>query len=892
MGTEAQKIEICNQENIKNIQLKLKNYFVSFIPFFSTKKYLRNQIPSVLLCLSGKLYLRKQILALLLVLSFCEAKSQTPKSYTSSEILLQLKKLNVLGSVLYIAAHPDDENTRLLAYLANEKLYRTGYLSLTRGDGGQNLIGDEQGVDLGLIRTQELLAARRVDGAEQFFSRAFDFGFSKSPEEALRIWGHDKILSDVVWVIRKFKPDVIITRFPTTGEGGHGHHTASAILAGEAFDAAADPAKFPEQLKYVSVWQAKRLLWNTFSFGGNNTQKEDQFKLDCGDYNPILGKSYGEIAASSRSMHKSQGFGVPAQRGSIVEYFKTIKGKTPVNDLMDDINTNWRRVAASDADVSAGLTQYLTDTLINNFSAAHPEKSLPNLVKLYNIVGLTSNDYWKEQKQSEIKKLIENCSGLFMEAVANTQYAVQGDSLKVTLTVNNRSGANILSADAQIDTTYVVFDQLKKNTNAVKTYTWLLGSDVKATQPYWIEAQKDKGSFNVDDQLKIGKAENDPLSVNFSMMVEGVEFIFNKPIWYKYTDPVKGELYEPVNIINPAFVTTAPSLVLFNSNLKNQTKSIRFVVQANKAMNDSIRLSYNKGDNTMPVMNSYSVFSKNEKKSFTVRVTNNGLANNDVVSLNGIFAAKNISAKQYFGQRKINYDHIPDIVYNHVDPVKLINLDLKTEGNYAGYIPGAGDKIPDALQQMGYKVVVLKENDITAANLRQFDVIVTGVRTYNTNEWMNNVYDALMQYVKEGGVLFTQYNTSNQVGPVRAKISPYPFTISRNRITDEEAKVNFLIPNHKALNYPNKITERDFDGWIQERSIYNAENIDTAYRRILSMKDPGENEQDGSLIIANYGKGRFVYTGLVFFRELPAGVPGAYRLFANLIANKRTKYIK
>jgi LmbE family N-acetylglucosaminyl deacetylase len=829
------------------------------------------------------------------IISLCciKLKAQTPKSYTSSEILLQLKKLNVLGAVLYIAAHPDDENTRLLAYLANEKLYRTGYLSLTRGDGGQNLIGDEQGVDLGLIRTQELLAARRVDGAEQFFSRAFDFGFSKSPEEAMRIWNHDKILSDVVWVIRKFKPDVIITRFPTTGEGGHGHHTASAILAGEAFDAAADSTKFPEQLKYVSVWQAKRLLWNTFNFGGNNTQREDQLKLDCGDYNAILGKSYGEIAATSRSMHKSQGFGVPGQRGSILEYFKTIKGTTPLNDLMDEINMGWNRTAGDQIpEIVAGAIENDIEKIISNYSAEHPEKSVTDLVKLYTTVDKLSDSYWKEQKLNEIKKTIENCSGLFMEAVANTQYAVQGDSLKVTLTVNNRSAANILNADAQIDTTYVIFDQLKKNTNAIKTYTWFIQPDAKLTQPYWLESQKEKGSFNVDDQLKIGKAENDPLSVIFSMMIEGKEFVFTKPVVYKYTDPVKGELYQPVNIITPAFIGSSPSLVLLNSTIKKQTKNINFIVQANKVIADSIRLTYNKNGTTIIASNGYTLFAKGEKKIYTVSVSNNGLANNDAVMINGVFTAQKIEKKQFIGQRKISYDHIPEIAYNHVEPVKIVSLDLKTEGNYAGYIPGAGDKIPEALQQMGYKVVTLKEADITAANLRQFDVIITGVRTYNTNEWMNNVYDALMQYVKEGGVLFTQYNTSNQIGPVKAKIAPYPFTISRNRITDEEAKVNFLIPSHKALNYPNKITESDFIGWIQERSIYNAENIDTAYRKILSMKDPGENEQEGSLIIANYGKGRFVYTGLVFFRELPAGVPGAYRLFANLIANKRTKYVK
>jgi LmbE family N-acetylglucosaminyl deacetylase len=358
--------------------------------------------------------------------SFLILNAQTPRSFTSAEILLQLKKLNVLGSVLYIAAHPDDENTRMLAYLANEKLYRTGYLSLTRGDGGQNLIGEELGVDLGLIRTQELLSARRIDGAEQFFSRAFDFGYSKSSEETMKFWGHDKILSDVVWVIRKFRPDVIITRFPTTGEGGHGHHTASAILAGEAFDAAADPTKFPEQLKQgVTVWQAKRIMWNTFNFGGNNTQSDDQFKLDCGDYNAILGKSYGEMAAASRSQHKSQGFGVPAQRGSVIEYFKTIKGTAPVNDLMDGVAVDWKR--ANDAGLAKTVNK-----IIRNFDISHPERSVAALVDLYKKTALLEDEFWKDKKLNDIKELIQHCSGLFMDATASTQYAVQGDRLKIS----------------------------------------------------------------------------------------------------------------------------------------------------------------------------------------------------------------------------------------------------------------------------------------------------------------------------------------------------------------------------------------------------------------------------------------------------------------------------
>jgi len=815
-----------------------------------------------------------RILFSLFSISFClAAKAQTPRTYTSSEIVQQLKQLKVLGSVLYIAAHPDDENTRLLGYLANEKLYRTGYLSLTRGDGGQNIIGDEQGVDLGLIRTQELLAARRIDGAEQFFSRAFDFGFSKSPEEAMRIWDHDKILSDVVWVIRKFRPDVIITRFPTTGEGGHGHHTASAILAGEAFDAAADPTKFPEQLTQgVEAWQAKRLLWNTFNFGSTNTQNESQLKIDCGDYNPLLGKSYGEIAAEGRSQHKSQGFGVPAQRGSAIEYFKTIKGDIPTVGLMDGVNTGWSRVGVDGIDAAINLIK-------QEFSVEQPQLSVPALVKLYQRVEAeVTNAYWRKQKLDEVKKLIENCAGLFMEATTNTQYAVKGDSLKINLLLNNRLGANILNADAKMNGTFVIFDQVKQNTNMTKTYTMFIAPNRASTQPYWLDYPKEKGSFNVQNQQYIGLAENEPLYVDFSMMIEGREFIFRKPIRYKYTDPVKGELYQPVDIINPVFISAKPSLLLFNSSQKKTVKPVQFVVQANKDLDD--RFSVDKyGDTTMRL-------AKGEKVTLNANISNTGIPAGAGVTIQPKISGKSLP-EQLMAQRQISYDHIPNISYSHVEPVKIINLDLKTEGRTVGYIAGAGDRVPEALEQMGYKVTMLKEADLTVNNLRQFDAVVTGVRAYNTNAWLSNGYPALMQYVKDGGVLLVQYNTNNSIGPVKAKISPYPFTISRNRITDEEAKVNFLLPNHPALNHPNKITEKDFEGWIQERSIYNAEKIDSSYQRILGMKDPGEADQDGSLIIAPYGRGRFVYTGLVFFRELPAGVPGAYRLFANLIANKR-----
>src|SRR5215831_3402995 len=434
--------------------------------------------------------MRKTFFALLsfFILSDLTLFAQVPEPFSAPEIYLRLKKLNVLGSALYVAAHPDDENTRLLAYFSKDKMYRTGYLSLTRGDGGQNLIGNEQGIELGLIRTQELLAARRVDGAEQFFSRAFDFGFSKSPQETFTKWDREKILSDVVWVIRKFQPDIIITRFPTTGEGGHGHHTASAILANEAFTAAADPNRFPEQLKYVKPWQAKRILWNTFNFGTINTTNTDQFKFDVGGYNPLLGKSYGEIAAISRSNHKSQGFGASASRGEAIEYFKTTGGTAPENDIMDGVELTWKRVPGGET------ISTIIDSLTSSFDLLHPENSVKGLIRLYKVINSLPDGYWKNQKLKEVQQLIEQCSGLFLDATTTEQFAVQTDSIRINFFSNNRMGVNAVLKKVSVD----AFDSsvsvtLAKNKNFVFTKTFLVPASKPITQPYWLQHRMEEG---------------------------------------------------------------------------------------------------------------------------------------------------------------------------------------------------------------------------------------------------------------------------------------------------------------------------------------------------------------------------------------------------------------
>jgi LmbE family N-acetylglucosaminyl deacetylase len=809
---------------------------------------------------------------------FTNASAQSPAIYSSADILQQIKKLEVFGSVLYVAAHPDDENTRLLGYLANERKFRTGYLSLTRGDGGQNLIGDEQGIDLGLIRTQELLSARRVDGAEQFFTRAFDFGYSKNPEEAMKIWEHDKILADVVWTIRKFKPDVIITRFPTTGEGGHGHHTASAMLAGEAYDAAADASKFPEQLKYVTTWQAKRLLWNTFNFGGNSTQREDQFKIDCGVYNPILGKSYGEIAAESRSRHKSQGFGVPAQRGKNIEYFATIKGEKPVNDLMDGVDSSVYKTAEAKEYFS------LVNDVIKSYDFSAPKNSINKLQSLERVAAQFS--FVHSSKKALIQNIMASCAGVFMEATAINQLNVIGDSMKLKFSFINRTGVNIENVLVKYDGRNFVLDSLKKNESKEVLTTLKVDKERSVTQPYFLEKPMNIGTYNADLE-DIGKPQNDLLSANFSMQINGNNYSFNIPIMYKYTDPVKGELYEPVQIVSPVFINAFPNLLIFSTDKKNEKKTVQYTIQSNVVLNEKVKFYSTINKESKLIFDSTLFISKTAKGNIANTLNGNDFVNNTTTSVGGELAAASMFEYQYTSLKKISYDHIPDIFYNYQDRIKVLKIDLKTAGSKAGYIAGAGDKVPQALEQMGYTVTILTEKDITTSNLKQFDVVITGVRAYNVHAWLSNVYPILMQYVKNGGVLLTQYNTNNQLGPVKSTIAPYPFTISRNRITDETAKVNFLLPNHVALNYPNKITEKDFDGWIQERSIYNAEKIDSSYKKILSMKDPGEAEQDGSLIVADYGKGKYVYTGLVFFRELPAGVGGAYRLFANLIAKRK-----
>ena len=809
--------------------------------------------------------------------------SQSRQNLTSAEIYQGIKKLNVLGSVLYVAAHPDDENTRLITYLSKDKLYRAGYLSLTRGDGGQNLVGEEQGIELGLIRTQELLAARRIDGGEQFFTRAFDFGYSKTPEETFIKWDKEKILSDVVWVIRKFQPDVIVTRFPTTGEGGHGHHTASAILANEAFEAAADANRFPEQFKYgVKPWQAKRVLWNTFSFGGNNTTRPDQFKTDVGGYNALLGKSYGEIAAEGRSQHKSQGFGSAASRGETLEYFKAIKGDQPVNDLLDGVDISWGRVEGGKQ------MAVIIEDILNTFNLLHPEKSVNGLINLYKALQTLPAGNWRSQKLNEVQQLIMQCSGLFMDATTAVQYAAQTDSLKINFVFNNRLGAEAVLAGVLVDKFDTTFNrQMEKNRNISFSKTFYVPAAKPISQPFWLQHEMAEGYYNIAEQEKIGQADADPAYVATVLVkIDGEPISFPVPVRYKYTDPVKGEVYQPLVVMPPVEFDFVDE-----NNLSVNDTAVRSQLHFVSLLKDSVlyKVAFKYSDKwyaERPEFN-YGTWRNSENYASPVfKPAKKGNTLSEAVSIE-VSRGKDII---YAGKRKVvAYDHIPSQVYFKKAKTNLLQIDLKTYNKKIGYITGAGDKVPDALEQMGYEVIQLGDKELLRNNLQQYDAIITGVRAYNTHEWMNKHYDKLMKYVSDGGNLIVQYNTSNQIGPVRAKIGPYNFNITRNRVTDETAAVTLLKPEHPVFNFPNKITQDDFKGWVQERSIYHATDTSGKFEKLIAMADPTEKSDDGSLLVTKYGKGWFTYTGLVFFRQLPAGVPGAYRLLANIIALNKKK---
>ncbi len=824
--------------------------------------------------------LQVKILLLVSIFSFGQyATAQAPKKLNAAEIKQALNKLEVLGSVLYVAAHPDDENTRLIAYMANEKKLRTAYMAMTRGDGGQNLVGTDIREYLGIIRTQELLAARRQDGGEQFFTRTNDFGFSKDPDETFNTWDKDDALADVVWNVRRFRPDVMIARFDTARgrPGMHGHHTASALLAMEAFDLANDPSVYPEQLKYVEPWQPKGLYWNTYNFGSRNSGtfagEPGYYELDLGAYNELLGKSYDEISAISRSQHKSQGFGSTGNRGELREYLQLWKGDAPDEDIFAGIDQTWNRVKGG-----AAVAQHIKRAN-DNFNVEKPAAIVPDLMKARVALLKVQDKYWRQVKLKELDIVIKSAMGLYLEVTANSFSAVPGEKVNMSFEAINRSGvtAKLNSIEVpKIDMKLELNRALDYNQRLILREDAVINENIPYSQPYWLEEEASLGMYAVSDQQLRGLAENSAsLKATFNLEIDGTAYQYETDIVYKRNDRVKGEFYRPFVITPPVMADIKESVLVFPD---NEPKTVNVVVKSGRSdVKGTVRLNLPKGWKSNPESVNYDLKGKNEELSVAFSVLPPAVPEEAFIGVQATYNGKTYDK----GLKILDYDHIPIQTIFPKSNTKVVRVDIKRTSQYVGYIMGSGDAIPESLEQVGYTVSILDPNSITAESLSAFETVIVGVRAYNTIERMSVIQPRLMEFVKGGGTVITQYNTSMRNQP---EIGPYPLSISRDRVTVEEADVTILAPDHPVINGPNKITQKDFEGWVQERGLYFPNQWDEKYTPILSSNDPGETPKNGGLLVAEYGEGYFVYTGYSWFRELPAGVSGAFRIFTNMIS--------
>ncbi len=836
----------------------------------------------------------KKIISFLFLSIFCITFifAQAPKKPTSGDIYEAIHKLNFLGTVLYLAAHPDDENTRLISYFSNDVKARTGYLSMTRGDGGQNLVGSEIRELLGVIRTQELLSARRIDGGEQFFTRANDFGYSKHPEETLAFWNKGEVLKDVVSVIRKFKPDVIINRFDHKTPGStHGHHTSSAVLSVEAFDLASD-TNYKTHLVKDYPWSPKRLFFNTswwFYGSQENFEKADKTNMlgiEIGTYYVSKGLSNSEIASLSRSRHQSQGFGSTGTRGKQIEYIEFVKGDFPTHKkVFDGIDTSWNRVEGG-AEISKILNK-----VIGEFNFKDPSACIPDLLTAYKLIENLKNEHWKGIKSEEIKQIIAACAGLYLEAVANNSSTTPNSKNVIRIEAINRSSYDINLRNVTIDPLNITEQKnskLEENQSQIFSIEISIPSEIKQTFPYWLNEKGSLGMYKVSDNSLISLPETPrSITANFLLDFGGLSIPISREVVYKYNNPVKGEVYKPFEILPEVSASFIEKVYIF-ANQNSQKIAIK-VKSVRESLEGKLTLCVPENWKVYPVSQQFNLGQRGEEQSFEFEITPPENQSEGLIS-----PIIEIGDKKYTNELiEIDYEHIPFQSIIMPSEARVVRLNIEKKGQLIGYIQGAGDVVPTSLRQIGYTVVELKDDDITPEKLQNFDAVILGIRAYNTNERAKFYQKYLHSYVENGGTLIVQYNTNHRLKVT--DIAPYPLKLSRDRVTEENAEVRIINPSHELLNYPNKISENDFDGWVQERGLYFPNEWDEKFESLISMNDKNESAKTGSLLVAKFGTGNFIYTGLSFFRELPAGVPGAYKLFANMLSigkNKSEKPLK
>lgn len=804
------------------------------------------------------------------------AMAQQVRPATSAQVYHELNQLKHLTRVLYLAAHPDDENTRMLAWLVNDQHIPTAYLSLTRGDGGQNILGPQLGPALGLIRTHELLEARKLDGgAEQYFTRAIDFGFSKTHEETFKHWNKDLLTGDVVWIYRRFRPDVIICRFPPNTNAGHGQHAASAILAHEAFKVSGDNSKYKEQMKTVTPWQPKRILFNSFRFGDRNTTDESQFKLDVGQYNSLLGMGYGELAGISRSIHRSQGAGTRSVPGVQTEYLKLVDGSAFDSSIFEGIDITWGRVGRQDIGNKI-------DAIIKAYDFTHPEKSLPALLALYKEVKGVKDNEWKYSKLKELEQVILHASGFMIEIVADKPEVVRGENVPFTINTISRSGdvkVKLLDiACLENDTTCHLFLPEDKLVTFKRNYS--IPKDAAYTEPYWLSQPiADDANFTIPDAEQLGLATTpNTLAAATRVLIGDETFLVEIPLSYKTLDPTHGDVVEQLRVVPGAWLNFTSGMYITGDDGKLTTV---VHIHASETLQNALLLISNGTGDAMYYGQNINLAAGRDTV-FKVVIPAAKLAT--LTDKNNILYASIKNNDGLFNRRQytIKYEHLPTLQYYALAATRAMKRTWQSTAKRIAYIEGAGDDVAKTLQFAGLNVDVLKNEDITLGNLAKYDAVIVGIRAINVNEQASVWMPVLLKYTENGGTLVMQYNTNHELNT--KDLGPYPFALSRNRVTEEDAKVEVLVPDHKLLNSPNKITQADFDSWVQERGLYFTEKQDEHYTQLFSMNDAGEQPLKGSTIYAPYGKGHYIYTSLSFFRQLPAGNAGAVRLLCNFIS--------
>jgi LmbE family N-acetylglucosaminyl deacetylase len=882
--------------------------------------------------------LTRWLLSLLLVAGFIPIRGQ--RTLTGEiEIRLALERLNTLGSVMMIGAHPDDEREPVLAYLALGRHVRTAYLSLTRGEGGQNLIGPEQGDELGIIRSQELLTSRRIDGAEQYFTRAIDFGFSKTADETLQKWDRNKVLGDVVYNIRRFRPDVVILVFSGTPRDGHGHHQASSILGKEAFSLAGDPTKFPEQLAYVQPWAPQRLMMNAGGPGGaqakgkggqnkagkntDDTPPADRLNLDIGVYSPELGASFGEIGGASRSANRTQGTGSAETKGSQLATMETVAGDKASKDLFQNLDITWNRLPGGAA------VGEIVKQAVDSFVPARPEALLPQLIKARPLIAAIK-DPLAERKLKELDDLIGLCSGLSLEAQADKASVSPGATLRVNFTAIQRLPGQValtgirLSGMEGAPTVNLAPTVLANNQPSRYNASFTIPQNQPYTQPYWLAQPKDGALYSVPDPREIGLPENPPaLTAHFRVQIAGTEIELTRPVQYRYVDRVYGELLRPFTVIPPVAVSLPESALVFGD---AKPRRVEVAVKSNSGkVAGDLRLDVPEGWTATPASSHFELAATEEQTNvFFNLVPPAGNSRSKIRAIAQV-GAQTVST----GTEVIQYPHITTQTLLPPAEATLVRADIRILSKTVGYVMGAGDDVPQAIRQLGCEVTLLTESDLSHGDLARFDAIVTGVRSFNTRPDLRANYQRLFDYANNGGTLIVQYNVPEGGAPAQgapaqgaapqggapgaaqatpaqpaqpapapppavaaagdggllAHIGPYPIRISRNdRVTVEEAPIAFPNPDLRLLHFPNQITSADFDGWVQERGLYFSDQWDPKYVSVLESHDPGEMPMPGGMLYAPVGKGAYIFSAYDWFRELPAGVPGAYRIFANMLS--------